>query len=400
MIDGRSALLPIVLITIGAVLGLAATDLVLPAIPILPDVVTGSAASAQWVLAGFALGTGVGLLIFGALGTKFRLIDILIVSLLAFAVLSFVAAHVETLVAMSSVRFLQGVSASASAVYAPVMIKQLYEGPAAIAMIGRLGSIESIAPAIAPIIGLFLLNSYGWQSSFYVVAAVAAILAIAWYAAPGMHGRFGRLTPVAGGYLELLKNPQFLRYALSQAGTLGALLVIVFSAPKVITSSMGGELSDFIIMQVSGIVFFIIAANMAGIFSRVWGAEKTIFIGSLVSALGCIAIWFMSFINAQTIPLLWLFFVFVNLGLGIRGPVGFYQALLASGHDDSRGSAMIILLVMLTAAAGTGIVAPYIEQGLLPVALGAMILAAASVVLLLLLAPFREAEVSKSGNNR
>ena len=46
----RSALLPIILITIGAVLGLAATDLVLPAIPILPDVVTGSAESAQWVL--------------------------------------------------------------------------------------------------------------------------------------------------------------------------------------------------------------------------------------------------------------------------------------------------------------------------------------------------------------
>ena len=396
----RSALLPIILITIGAVLGLAATDLVLPAIPILPNVVTGSAESAQWVLAGFALGTGVGLLIFGVLGTKFRLVDILVVSLLAFAVLSLVAAQVESLIAMSIVRFLQGVAASASAVYAPVMIKQLYEGPAAIAMIGRLGSIESIAPAIAPIIGLFLLNSYGWQSSFYLVAAVAGILGISWFAAPGLRSQFGRLTPVAGGYLGLLRNPSFLRYSLSQAGTLGAILVIVFSAPKVITSGMGGELSDFIIMQVSGIIFFIVAANMAGVFSRIWGAEKTIFIGSLVSALGCIAIWFMSFINAQTIPLLWLFFVFVNLGLGIRGPVGFYQALLASGHDDSRGSAMIILLVMLTAAIGTGVVAPYIEQGLLPVATGAMMLAVISVLLLLLLAPFREVEASRSGDHQ
>lgn len=395
MNSGRSALLPIILITIGAVLGLAATDLVLPAIPILPDVVTGSAESAQWVLAGFALGTGVGLLIFGKLGTSFRLVDILVVSLLAFAVLSFIATQVESLVAMSVIRFLQGIAASASAVYAPVMIKQLYEGPAAIAMIGRLGSIESIAPAIAPIIGLFLLNSYGWQSSFYVVAVVAAVLSVAWFAAPNLRGRFGRLDPVAGGYLALLKNPQFVRYALSQAGTLGAILVIVFSAPKVITASMGGELSDFIVMQVSGIVFFVIAANMAGVFARVWGPEKTIFIGSLMSAIGCTAIWLMTAFDQDTIPLLWFFFIFVNLGLGIRGPVGFYQALLASGHDDSRGSAMIILLVMLTAAAGTGIVAPYIEQGLFPVAVAAMVLAVSSVILLALIRPHVEKETAE-----
>ena len=380
-------ILPIILVMIGAVLGLAATDLVLPAIPMLPDVVTGTSESAQWVLAGFALGTGIGLLIFGELGTKFRLVDILVASLAAFAVFSYAATQVDSLVAMSVVRFLQGIAASASAVYAPVIIKQLYEGPAAVAMIGRLGSIESVAPAIAPIIGLFLLNNYGWQSTFDVVAVVAGSLAIAWFVSPGLRDQFGRLRPVAGGYGVLVRNASFSRYALSQAGTLGAILVIVFSAPKVITAGMGGELSDFIIMQVVGIVFFIIAANMSSVFTRWWGTEKTIFIGSLLSALGCIAIWFMTFIGGATIPLLWFFFIFVNLGLGIRGPVGFYQALVASGHDDSRGSALIILYVMLTAAAATGIVAPYIEIGLLPVAIAAMILSVIAVILLMLLPP-------------
>lgn len=390
MSNTQSALLPITLIVIGTVTGLAATDLVLPAIPILPEVVSGSAESAQWVLAAFALGTGLGLLIFGTLGTRYRLVDILVVSLFSFAALSFAATQTESLVAMSLVRFLQGLAASASAVYAPVIIKQLYDGSAAITMMGRLGSIESVAPAIAPIIGLFLLNSYGWQSSFIVVAAIATILGIAWLTAPGLRRRFGKLQPRAGGYLQLLRNAQFLRYSLSQAGTLGAILVIVFSAPKVITASMGGDLSDFIAMQVMGIVFFVVAANMASVFSRRWGAERTILIGSSMSALGSIAIWFMAFVEQQSIPLLWFFFIFVNLGLGIRGPVGFYQALLASGHDDSRGSALIILSVMVAAALGTGAVAPYIEQGLLPVAIAAMILAVSSVLLLVSLAPYEE----------
>lgn len=381
----KGALLPIVLITVGSVCGLAATDLVLPAIPILPDVVSGSAESAQWVLAAFALGTGTGLLIFGELGTRFKLVNILSASLLAFAVLSFVATQVGSLVDMSIVRYLQGVAASASAVYAPVLIRQLYDGPAAIAMMGRLGSIESMAPAVAPIIGAFLLNAFGWESSFYLIAVIAALLSLAWFATPGFKDQFGRLETVAGGYLDLLVNANFMRYALSQAGTLGAILVIVFSAPKVITSGMGGELSDFIIMQVSGITFFVIAANMTGVFTRWWGPERTIFIGSAMSALGCVAIWFMAFVDQQSIYLLWFFFIFVNLGLGIRGPVGFYHALLASGDNDSRGSALIILLVMLFAAGGTGAVAPFIENGLHPVALTAMIFAVSSVMLLILL---------------
>ena len=379
------ALLPIVLITVGSVCGLAATDLVLPAIPILPDVVAGTAASAQWVLAAFALGTGTGLLIFGELGTRFKLVNILSASLLVFAALSFLATQAETLVHMSIVRYVQGIVASASAVYAPVLIRQLYEGPAAVAMMGRLGSIESMAPAVAPIVGVFLLNAFGWQSSFYLLAVVAVVLSVAWYSTPRFKEQFGRLETVRGGYGDLLANASFMRLALSQACTLGAILVIVFSAPKVITSSMGGELSDFIIMQVSGITFFVIAANMTGVFTRWWGPERTIFIGSAMSAVGCVAIWFMSFIGQQSIHLLWFFFIFVNLGLGIRGPVGFYEALLASDDNDSRGSALIILLVMLLAAGGTAAVAPFIENGLHPVAMVATAFGVTSVLLLQML---------------
>jgi dipeptide/tripeptide permease len=138
-------------------------------------------------------------------------------------------------------------------------------------------------------------------------------------------------------------------------------------------------------MQVLGIAFFVIAANMTGVFTRWWGTEQTIFIGSVVSALGCIAIWIMTALGQQTIHLLWFFFVFVNLGLGIRGPAGFYQALLAAGDNDSRGSALVILLVMLLAAGGTGVVAAFIENGLQPVATVAMGLSIASVLLLSLL---------------
>ena len=81
---------------------------------------------------------------------------------------------------------------------------------------------------------------------------------------------------------------------------------------------------------------------------------------------------------------LWCLFAVVNLGLGIRGLSGFYKALLAAGDNGSGGSAVVILAVMLTAAGGTGAVAPWIEDGLLPLALAAAIISGASVLILML----------------
>ena len=63
-------------------------------------------------------------------------------------------------------------------------------------------------------------------------------------------------------------------------------------------------------------------------------------------------------------------FVPVNIGLGLRGPPGFYRALLAAHGDDARGSAIVILAIMAATATGTAVVAPFIEHGLGPVGLG------------------------------
>lgn len=85
--------------------------------------------------------------------------------------------------------------------------------------------------------------------------------------------------------------------------------------------------------------------------------------------------------------MLWIAFMFVNLGVGIRGPIGFYKALLASGNNDSRGSALLILLIMMFTALGTVIVAPFIDYGLVSVSVVATIMALLSVIILQALKP-------------
>lgn len=371
-----------VLIALGTVVGLAGTDLVLPAVPTLPEFLGGDLKTAQWVLAAFAAGTGTGLLIYGELGTRFSQGNLLAFSLLAYSALSLLAGLSTGIYELVTLRFLQGLVAAGPAVFAPVMIKAMYEENAAVAALGRIGSIESMTPAFAPILGAWLLTLMDWRLSFYLTSILAFLLALVWLFTPASRHRFGSANRSRDGFIPLLKNMQFMQLSLASAFTLGALLIIVFAAPTVMTQSLGGQLSDFIIMQVLGISFFVLAANTSHHLVERFGAGQVILFGSSVNALGCIGIAAIGFWGGDaTIFGVWLLFILVNLGLGIRGPAGFFHALQAAGENESRGSALIVLTVMFTAAIGTALVAPFVEQGLSEVGLLASAVALAAVVL-------------------
>jgi MFS family permease len=362
-----SKTLTFMLIALGTVAGLAGTDLVLPAIPSLPETLGGDLQTAQWVLAAFAGGTGIGLLIYGELATRYGIGNLLITSLLGYAVFSFLATFASDLIELSLMRFFQGLIAAGPAVLAPVMIKSMYEHRDAVAALGRIGSIESLAPALAPILGAWLLTVFDWKSSFYLTGIIALCLGLVWIFAGKTRLQFGFSNRSTDGYSPLLRDRKFIRHALSQAFTLGALLIVVFAAPTVVTHALGGELSDFIIMQVLGISFFVVTANTSHFIVDKFGSVNTIMAGTSLTAFGCLGIFCLGFIGNPPVAALWLLFIFVNSGLGIRSPAGFFNALHAAGENESRGSALIILFIMSTTALGTIAVAPFVEQGLMEV---------------------------------
>jgi predicted MFS family arabinose efflux permease len=372
------------LLLLGTTLGLAGTDLVLPAVPGLPDVLGGSAAMAQLVLAAFVAGGCAGLILFGELGARLDQRSLLVSSLVAYALVSLACALAPSLPSLVGLRFLHGLSSSAAAVFAPGMIRAMFNEARAVRAIGLMGSIESIVPALAPVVGVWLLTAFGWNSSFYVIAglslAVAALVQVQRASLPVPPPTRG-----AGSYFRLLKNATYLRYALTQAFTLGGLLIFVFGAPAMITKALGASLDAFIMMQVTGIIFFVIAANSASRLADMFGAERMILTGSILSALGLLGLAAYGASGGSATLMITALFVPVNLGLGLRGPPGFFRAILASDGDDARGAALMILAILATTAIGTAIAAPFVTAGIAPLAMVAAGFSCLSVLLLLAL---------------
>ncbi len=384
-----TALFLCVLLVAGSLLQLAATDLILPAIPSLPDVLGGDAASSQFVLASYVGGTALGLLFFGAAGVRFGRRRLLVLSAFVFAAVSWRASGAETIDALIGWRFVQGLVAAAPAVYAPGIIRALFSESGATKAIGALGSVESLAPAIGPIVGVWLLSLGGWTLSFHVTAIAAFVLGVLLLI-------FYRLLPPTeppaehgGSYWRLLRSPVYLRYAISQACVLGGLLVFVFGAPVVIVRTMGGALDDFIIMQVVGVTCFVIASNVTGFFVDRFGAERMIAFGTGMAALAALGLLAYALSGGGDPVMLAILFAPMNAGLGFRGPPGFLRALIASAGDNDRGASLMILAILGVAAGGTALLAPFVLSGLATLCAAVVLIQFIAVALLVAIKPLQ-----------
>ncbi|MGE6783760.1 MFS transporter [Ensifer adhaerens] len=371
------------LLILCATLSLAGTDLVLPAVPQLPEIFGTDRATAQLVLAAYVGGGGLGLLLYGRLADQVSRKMLLASSLATFAAASVACAFSPNIAVLVALRFVQGVASAAAPVFGPGLIRQLFSDRAAVRAIGFLGSVESLVPALAPIFGVLLLSHFGWQSSFEllgVLTSLAAVLILV-LGPP----REEKSSDTRGSYGQLLTDSVFMRYALSQAMTLGGLLTFVFGAPTVIVASMGGSLNDFIIMQVINISGFIIAANLTARIAERFGAENIILLGTVMAAVSAVALLAYGLSGRTNTLMLPVLFTPMAIGLGLRGPIGFYRGILAAGANNARGSALIVFFIFMITTLGTVVAAPIITGGLAALALVVCAIHLMSVALLLLL---------------
>jgi len=144
-------------------------------------------------------------------------------------------------------------------------------------------------------------------------------------------------------------------------------------------------------MKIIGISLFALATNTVHLLVDRIGQEKTLILGSSLSVFGMAGLLFYAtIVEQQKISFVWQFFAFVNLGLGVRGPGGFFLAMVASEGNDARATAIILLCVFMLAAGTTTLIAPFISMGLVPLTLACMALSFASLLVMVTLSKLPE----------
>ncbi|PNS09702.1 Bcr/CflA drug resistance transporter protein [Lysobacter silvestris] len=136
-------------------------------------------------------------------------------------------------------RVLQGLSAGVGLIVGRAVIRDVLHGHDAQRLMSQVSMIFGIAPAIAPLVGAWLLGWSRWPAIFWFLAVFALVLsaAVVWRL-PETHPIESRqplrVAPMVRGYWAMLRDPPFLRLALAGSLNFAALFLYIASAPALV----------------------------------------------------------------------------------------------------------------------------------------------------------------------
>jgi len=233
-----------------AMFGPFAIDTLFPAFPLVARDFAVSSFAMQQTITVYLVAYALMSLLHGPLSDAWGRKPVLLAGTALFALASVGCALASSLSELLAWRAVQGMSAGAGLIVGRAVIRDCYEGPAAQRLLSNVSMIFSIAPAVAPIVGGWIIAWTAWPSIFWFLTLFSVLLLIAtalWL--PETHPRAQRHAFRPAGLWRInrtmLGNPLFLRLALAGGFNFAALFLYIASAPAFVLDILKLDAQQF-----------------------------------------------------------------------------------------------------------------------------------------------------------
>ncbi|KLU66534.1 bicyclomycin resistance protein [Desulfosporosinus acididurans] len=153
-------------------------DVYLPALPTMTEYFRASQSIINLTLIMFFIFFGFGTLFWGPLSDKHGRKPIVLIGLSIYTVASFLCSLSSSVYLLIAFRALQAFGGGAASSVATALVKDVYSGRKRESVLAVVQSMVVISPAVAPVVGSFLLNVTSWRGVF-VAQALIGISALA-----------------------------------------------------------------------------------------------------------------------------------------------------------------------------------------------------------------------------
>ena len=358
-----------------AMLGPFAVDTYLPAFPAIQASLGASALEVQQSLTLYMLSFAVMVLWHGALSDAFGRRNLILGSLVLFAIATLGCAASHSVQYLWAFRVIQGLSAGAGVVIGRAIIRDLYSDAAAARLLSLVTMIFSIAPAIAPILGGWIVKLLDWRSIFLFLFGYTMLLL--WYCykrlpetlPPHMRHPFNPRF-LAKSYGEIFRSPLFHMKAGIVAFNFAGLFVFISAAPVMLPVHLHLGPDQFgwlFIPSVSGIFFGALTANrIAGKVSL----SRQIMIGFcfLLVASGFNVGYHLLLPPALPWSVAPMFFY--TFGMSMVAPGATLMAMDLFPHIRGTVASCQSFAMMMLASVVAGVIAPFLSHSVLWLACG------------------------------
>ncbi len=367
-----------------SMLGPFSIDAYLPAFPNIQADLRATPIEVQQTLTAYMLAFAGMVLWHGALSDAFGRRNVILCALVVFMVGTFGCAASHSVHYLWVFRIMQGISAGAGVVVGRAIIRDLFADAAAARLLSLVTMIFTIAPAIAPILGGWIVTFFDWRAIFLSLLGYSvALLVYCWRRLPEtlplekrqpFNPRF-----LWSSYRDIFSSPLFHMKAGISAFNFAGLFLYITAAPVMLPKLMGLGPSQFgwlFIPSVSGIFMGALAANrIAGKMSFV--RQIGIGFGALLGA-ALVNVLYHSFFP-PALPWTFVPMFFYCFGMSIIAPGATLLALDLFPHIRGTVASCQSFAVTLLGALVAGVIAPFLSHSVLWLAVGQLAFAVAAL---------------------
>lgn len=199
--------------------------LITPALPVIAGEFSASSTFVQLLLTVYLGMLAIGQLVFGPLSDLFGRRRILLAGAFVYALSTFSALFVESVLWLTIFRTVQGIGAAACISMARAIINDAYDKQDATKAMATVQMIQALMPILALITGGLMVDLFGWQSVLGCMSLLGTILIIAGYIfIPETHLKRANkldLSLIAKGYSAVISNTVFLSFMAISALQIG-----------------------------------------------------------------------------------------------------------------------------------------------------------------------------------
>ena len=369
-----------------SMLGPFSVDAYLPAFPRIQETLHATPVEVQQTLTAYMLAFAVMSLWHGALADAFGRRNVVLVGLIVFAVGTLGCAASHSVHYLWIFRILQGVSAGAGVVVGRAIIRDLYSDAPAARLLSMVTMIFSIAPAIAPVLGGWIVTLLDWRAIFLALLVFSiGLWWVCWQHLPEtmplekrqpFNPRF-----LAQGYWTIFSSFLFQMKSGIVALNFGGMFLFIAGAPVLLPVHLHLGPSQFawlFIPAVAGIFLGALAANrLAGKmhYARQIGMGYCFMLGAVT-----FSVTYHSFLP-PALPWTVLPMFFYNFGSSIINPSATLLALDLFPHIRGTVASCQSFMTTMMGAIVAGLVVPALDHSVLAMALGQAGFAVASLAL-------------------
>ncbi|ELY3758723.1 Bcr/CflA family multidrug efflux MFS transporter [Cronobacter universalis] len=321
-----------------SVLGFLATDMYLPAFAVIEaDLHTAPSAisaSLSLFLAGFALAQ----LAWGPLSDRFGRRPVLLAGLGIFALACLGTVWVETAGTLLALRFLQAVGVCSAAVSWQALVTDRYPAQQARRIFATIMPLVGLSPALAPLLGSWILNHFSWQAIFVVLFAITVLLMI-----PALRLPSGAPQGNKGGeplsFMMLLRSRVYSGNVLIYAACSASFFAWLTGSPFIL-HEMGYSPAVTGLSYVPQTIAFLIGGYGCRSALQKWQGETLLPWLLAGFALSVIATWLVGLSETVTLTTLLIPFCLMAMANGAIYPIVVAAALLPFPQATGRAAAL------------------------------------------------------------